>query len=129
MRAKFFRGLALRPPLPSLRQILFFALADFFKISVLDRFFSWGFAPIFLFFPPLSEIFRTILFHAFSTPISLPFMIILYTFFTVLSTFFSQFLHFFCVSLLSFCVGILYNSVFRLCSIYCVIVHLYFKVA
>ena len=95
VRAKFFRVSALRLPLPSLCQILFFALADFFKISVLDRFFSWGFAPIFLFFPPLSEIFRTILFHAFSPPISLSFIIILYTFSTILSTLFAQFLHFF----------------------------------
>ena len=107
VRAKFFRGLALRPPMPSLRQILFFALADFFKISVLDRFFSWGFAPIFLFFPPLSEIFRTILFHAFSTPTSLIFMIILYTFSTILSTFFCSIYSLFCVILLSFCVSIL----------------------
>ena len=95
VRAKFFRVSALRPPLSRLRQILFFALADFFKISVLDRFFSWGFAPIFLFFPPLSEIFRTILFHAFSPLASLIFIFILYTFFTILSTVFVLFSRFF----------------------------------
>ena len=95
VRAKFFRVSALRLPLPSLCQILFFALADFFKISVLDRFFSWGFAPIFLFFPPLSEIFRTILFHAFL--LQSPYLSWLYytPFSTILSTLFAQFILFF----------------------------------
>jgi len=50
VRAKFFRVSALRPPLPCLRQFLFFSLAEFLKFSALDRFFSWGFAPIFYFF-------------------------------------------------------------------------------
>ena len=51
VRAKFFRVSALRPPLPCLRQILFFALADFFKISVLDRFFFVGVCSHFFIFP------------------------------------------------------------------------------
>ena len=129
MRAKFFRVSALRPPLPCLRQFLFFSLAEFLKFSALDRFFLWEFASTFFIFPPLSEIFPN---HSLSRFFSSDLLIfhnyIIHLFYYLVNTFCSI-SSLFCVVLLSFCVGILYNSVFRLCSIYCVIVHLYFKVA